>query len=178
MPRLFVALSLPNSTQFALAQLAPPNVRGVRVTAPSQMHVTLHFLGDVPLERALDALSDVIPSEIELAISGVGRFRARDGEQVLWAGLRPSPALLDLHGRMGEALRRRQFHVEQRPYAPHVTLARCRRGVPPELIEDFLGQHRTLTLPPVTLRSFELYSSHVASGGHEYRLERSFAAPA
>lgn len=176
MPRLFIALSLPIATRSALAQLAPHGVRGVRVTDPSLLQLTLHFLGDVPLERTLMVLSEVEPVVIDLAIAGVGRFRSRDGEQVLWAGLQPCPALMNLQHRLGAALRSHQFSVETRPFAPHITLARCRRGVPTELIEAFLQSQRTLSLPPISVRSFELYSSHLADGGHTYHCEQSFVA--
>jgi RNA 2',3'-cyclic 3'-phosphodiesterase len=164
MPRLFIALSLPIATRSALAQLVPLGVRGVRVTDPSQLHLTLMVL------------SEVEPVVIDLAIAGVGRFRSRDGEQVLWAGLQPCPALMNLHHRLGAALRSHQFSVETRPFAPHITLARCRRGVPTELIETFLQSQRTLSLPPISVRSFELYSSHLANGGHTYHCEQSFVA--
>jgi 2'-5' RNA ligase len=47
MPRLFVAVDLPDSATAELARLRPLATAGVRPADAGQMHLTLHFL-DAP----------------------------------------------------------------------------------------------------------------------------------
>ena len=97
------------------------------VVASERLHMTLHFIGAVPRER-VDAV------RAGLAIEPAS-FELRFGRAELWPGgiavLRPlaePPALLDLHQRLGAALRALDLPTEARPFRPHVTLARRAAG--------------------------------------------------
>jgi hypothetical protein len=48
--RLFIAIDLPDDVRRRLARLVAAAPPGVRPTRPGQMHLTLHFLGDVAEE--------------------------------------------------------------------------------------------------------------------------------
>ncbi len=101
-----------------------------RFTRRENLHLTLVFLGETErLEEAracLDAVGDctaAIGGAFPLAFEGVGRF-ARRGGDVLWAGVRPSPPLLALQAGLERCVREAGFAPEERPYRPHLTLAR------------------------------------------------------
>jgi 2'-5' RNA ligase len=88
-----------------------------------QLHVTLHFLGNIPRAR-LPELGQGLgvgfaPFELELDHAELWR----GGIAVLAPNLAPPP-LLALHRAIGEALQRLGLPLEARPYRPHVTLAR------------------------------------------------------
>jgi 2'-5' RNA ligase len=92
-----------------------------------QLHVTLHFLGNIPRVRLPELAQglgvDFAPFELELGHAELWR----GGIAVLAPSLEPSlasPPLLALHGAIGEALQRLGLPLEARPYRPHVTLAR------------------------------------------------------
>ncbi len=125
--RLFYALILPEPVTDALARVMSDLRRsGVRggFTREENLHMTLHFLGEQPEER-LDVLSDILlgvnPSAFSLTLSGLGVFE-RSG--ILWAGLRPSPALERLHRQLGSSLKKQGFPVDSRRFVPHLTLVR------------------------------------------------------
>jgi len=98
-----------------------------RPTARAALHVTLHFLGDVPRAR--------LP-ELALALRGpVEAFDVVLDAANLWHGgiavLEPTatpPGLTALHARLGDVLRGLGLRTEERPYRPHVTLARHAQG--------------------------------------------------
>ena len=130
--RLFLALWPDAATRAGLAawqqDWAWP-ARAARV-ATERLHMTLHFLGDVPAER-LPALLRGIDIRME-------RFDLQFGRAELWPGgiavLRPRhtpPALMRLHAGLGDALRRLDLPVESRPFRAHVTLARRAAGATP-----------------------------------------------
>lgn len=90
---------------------------------PERLHLTLHFLGDVPAMRLGDLVAALrVP---------FAHFSLRFGHGELWprgtAVVLPEhvPDELDkLHSNLSTALERIGMHAESRPYRPHVTLAR------------------------------------------------------
>lgn len=91
--------------------------------APADWHVTLHFLGDVPLDQvaAIETSAAVPFQPFELVLYQPELWC--HGLAVLCAADVPS-RLSALHEHLGLALRRLELAVETRPYRPHLTLAR------------------------------------------------------
>lgn len=128
--RLFVALTPPGeaveelrASTAALRELAP----GLRWTRPEHWHVTLAFLGEVgdnvvaELARRLNRAAARHPP-LSLSLGGGGRF----GHQVLWTRVQGDrDELRRLAGSVQAAARRCRLPAEQRPYRPHLTLARA-----------------------------------------------------
>ena len=105
---------------------------GGKAVPAAKIHLTLAFLGDIGAERVEEAAAagasiETVPFDV--AFDTIGWFR---GAKVAWAGCaNPAPGLLALHRRLDEALRRRRFVLESRPYTPHLTLVRkASRPVP------------------------------------------------
>ncbi len=127
MPRLFFALWPDDSARSALAPLARrvAGEGGGRPVPAMNLHLTLAFLGEVAPERveaARSAASGIHGERFELVLDRVGAFR-RAG--VGWAGPARAPrALLELQSALDSALRAAGFTLEDRPFAPHLTLAR------------------------------------------------------
>ncbi|HEY8736975.1 MAG TPA: RNA 2',3'-cyclic phosphodiesterase [Candidatus Dormibacteraeota bacterium] len=135
--RLFVAAALTEPIRTALAEA----IGQLRVLAPcvspsqvDAIHLTLHFLGQVESGRVSQIADGVgraiIPfPAFELRVSGVGVFPAPSRPRVLWAGV-AGPGrteLIALQGAMQLALRSAGIELENRVYAPHLTLGRVRR---------------------------------------------------
>ncbi len=130
--RLFLALWPPDEVR---AQLAAWRdgwdwPKGASPVATERLHVTLHFIGDVPAERVA-SLQDSLGVPLE-------PFELEFGRNVLWdhgiAVLEPNvipPALLRLQNRLGVALEQNGLPLDARPYRPHVTFARrAKRAAP------------------------------------------------
>jgi len=134
--RLFVALELPDSVREAIAavqqQLRERGLGRLRWVRPQGIHLTLKFLGNVATGRLLDlsrALQGATAGQgaLSLSTAGAGIFDERR-PRVLWLGLAGDlDRLKSLQARVDEALLPLGFHLEGRPFAPHLTLAR----VPP-----------------------------------------------
>ena len=95
-----------------------------------KLHVTLHFLGDVPASRVPELVQSLRlpfePFELELGDARIWP----NGVAVLQPPATP-PALLRLHAALGARLARLALPVEERPYRPHVTLARRAHAATP-----------------------------------------------
>jgi 2'-5' RNA ligase len=129
--RLFVALDAPPSVVADLAAAVDP-VRGdrpwLRWVPPERWHLTLAFLGQVDAGR-VDGLRDRLAraaarhSPVTMQLAGAGRF----GGRVLWVGIRGAVADVGrLAGSVAAGSRRAGIPVEDRPYRPHLTIARGR----------------------------------------------------
>ncbi len=128
--RLFVALTPPpdvveelQARVVALRELE----RDVRWSRPEQWHLTLAFLGEVgdgtrgELSRRLGRAAGRHPP-LTLSFGGGGRF----GHRVLWTRVRGErDRLRRLAASVRAAVRRSGLAAEQRPYRPHLTLARA-----------------------------------------------------
>jgi RNA 2',3'-cyclic 3'-phosphodiesterase len=131
---------------------------------PAQrLHLTLHFLGDVPSER-LPALQSALALPVTPFVLSLGRAALWPGGiAVLEPERLPSP-LIRLHGAIGETLQRLALPTQARPFRPHVTLAR-RAGT----------AAAPATGPRIRwpVRGFALVESHAAPGGG-YRILQNY----
>jgi 2'-5' RNA ligase len=124
--RLFFALWPSAEVRDALAALAK-DVRahcGGRATRPEDIHLTLFFIGQVERSRFSDLQAAAAASggaRFELLLDRLGYFRRA---RVAWAGGACPAVLASLVAQLTRTLAARGFPGEERPYVPHITLAR------------------------------------------------------
>lgn len=96
------------------------------------MHVTLAFLGRTPddqLGRVIDAAGAAAARHrpFDLAFGAAGRFPASGKPRVVWLGIGEGRDPLGaLAASVTSELRRAALTFDDRPFAPHLTLARVR----------------------------------------------------
>ncbi len=140
--RLFFAVELSAEAQAALGRLMPrEGAQDYRWVDPALLHVTLAFLGEQPEER-LSVLEELAREATAISKPGVlrlgaaGHFGGSRAPRVLYVDLDGDLAALNgLHANLALALHARGFAIEDRPYRPHITLARRREsahGGPPD----------------------------------------------
>jgi 2'-5' RNA ligase len=171
--RLFVALDLPESFVRPLSAWtrdAFGDHPDLRVLPPESLHVTLVFLG-YQYERDVDRIADVSFAEqvppFELTaeeVTGVPRGRPR----LLALQLsEPDGALGRWQAALSERLQAaRMYDPEKRPFWPHVTLARAKRGKSPRRFE--LPELPSELRSRVEAREVTLYRSTLRPQGAVY----------
>lgn len=175
MIRLFIAISPPPEIRFFIQGLGR-SIPGARPTPDEQLHLTLHFLGDVEgslFNDVREELLEIQQEPFQLQIKGVGHFPPRGTPKVIWAGIAPSDELLRLHKRVGSTLRGCGVELEKRKFAPHITLARLRNS-PLQRVTTFLAGNSFLESPPFTVDSFHLFSSQLGPKGALHTLEETY----
>ena len=131
--RLFYGLSLPEDvrrTCAACSQTAQKTIEG-RYLPPSNYHITLCFLGEVPPERLEETekiLTDTaarFPAPA-VTLDACDYFgRPQNGILIIRAAALPS--LAPLHDALAQALSKASLPVDPGPFSPHITLARHAR---------------------------------------------------
>jgi RNA 2',3'-cyclic 3'-phosphodiesterase len=173
MPRLFVAVNLPESVRQQLGAIRV-SVPTARVVKPTQMHLTLRFISDqVPdeqVESIKAALSQVAVPAFEMRLDGVGRFppQEKKAPRVLWVGVDAPPELAALHRQIEQALAGVGFTPEGKLFSPHITLARLQlmKAVPE--VQQFLNSNHVFATNPFPVRDFVLYASTLTPQGPQY----------
>ncbi|CAH2031677.1 RNA 2',3'-cyclic phosphodiesterase [Trichlorobacter ammonificans] len=164
--RCFVAIDLPPELKDGLAALRSP-LEGARWLPPEQLHLTLAFPGEIDssTEQAVaTALSAISQPPFTLTFERVGCFPHPRAPRVLWAGLRDSPELARLAAAVRQAVLSCGVVLEERAFAPHITLARLKEPRP-EQVGQYLARWKTLALPPLAVTRFVLYESRLTSQG-------------
>lgn len=102
--------------------------------ATEQMHLTLNFLGDVPVEEtpAVCRIAKEVAAAhapFSLTVKGAGAFPNLHSPRVVWLGVEEGSDWLkalqrDLEQRLGQA----GFAIENRAYSPHLTLGRVMKS--------------------------------------------------
>jgi RNA 2',3'-cyclic 3'-phosphodiesterase len=137
MARLFFALWPERQAADKLERLARAlaALAGGKPVPAARIHLTLAFLGEVAANRVDEAASvEICADRFTVELDCVGSFKAA---QVAWAGaMRPDGQLLKLQSSLAAQLRARGFSLEDRAFAPHITLARrVSKPVPHSSIE-------------------------------------------
>lgn len=118
----------------------------IKWVEPEAMHLTLHFLGDQPVERlktvfqTLEKTAAGFP-EFGITLAGAGCFGQPDAPRVLWAGLTAPPELFRLHQQLAGMLAGIGIEPEGRPFHPHLTLGRVKAGRGMEVFQALRKTH-------------------------------------
>lgn len=179
--RLFVAIALPDAWRHYLAEreqalerLAPGYARWV---APELLHLTLVFLGELPVST-LAAVQEAVAaaaadqSPFPLRLGRLGHFGGAV-PRVLWAeATAPGQQLSTVHRALAAALAARDVPFDRKPLVPHLTLGRARRDAAPaagRALASALATLPTGPLPaPFTVAAIRLIRSELSSRGPRY----------
>jgi RNA 2',3'-cyclic 3'-phosphodiesterase len=175
LPRLFTGLEIPYDVQLALS-LKRGGLSGARWIDPENFHITLRFIGDVDNHVADDVsyeLDRLSHSEgFRVRLSHLGVFGG-DKPRALYAGAENTDALQRLQSAHERVLRRVGLEPEGRKFVPHVSLARLRGGLAPEVAE-FIHQSGHFVPLEFIVGRFVLFSSKTSVGGGPYLVEQSY----
>ena len=135
--RVFCAVELPLKVRARAADHAArlrDRSAETRASWPraDNLHLTLKFLGEIARTR-VEALSNAAAraalsiQPFDLTIKGAGAFPPRGFPRVLWLGINDSSGgLVRLQSQLEDECATAGFAREERPFHPHLTLARIR----------------------------------------------------
>ena len=173
MIRLFVALDLPPDVIHSLEKL----LAALRPTARlawsplANLHITTKFIGWWPEERLEDvktALADVPgPGPLAIGIRGLGFFPNPRAPRVFWCGIEAT-GLDRLAADTDRATAALGVESENRPFSPHLTLARIKERIDMRPLNDAIAALSSLDFGRYEARSFFLYRSQPGPKGSIY----------
>jgi RNA 2',3'-cyclic 3'-phosphodiesterase len=175
--RVFIAVPLPADLKAKLVALQQEFQR-LRLEATwareAGFHITLKFLGEVDSSLVGTIISCMSTTAqhyhpFALSLSGVGVFPRESSPRVLWVGVQDvSGALRRIQQTLEARLAQIGFPPEDRPFAPHLTLARLKRVPRPSELLAGLKAHREAVLGQLDVDRMELVESQLHPSGARY----------
>jgi 2'-5' RNA ligase len=177
--RLFTGLSIPPPILQTLCE----TLDRLRPAAPlnwtlvENLHVTLKFIGEWPearlpdLQQALASSSK--PASFSVEISKFGFFPNPHRPRYFFAGIHAGPELETLARSIDEALANMGCARENRPYWPHLTLARIKNENIVSLREQIAAMSN-FQFGSFEATRFHLYLSKPGPAGSAYTLLASY----
>ena len=192
--RIFIALDIDQAIRQRIARFVEgvhgfaPDARWVH---PESLHVTLKFIGEQPepaVEQIKQGLDIISAATSEIQFRGYGFFPTPNSARVFWIGMETGPELSALAAAIDAATATVGIPKEDRPYSPHLTLARGSGGSgsprnhkqdrPNRVFQQLQDKLATLPTPEfgtMTPREFFLYQSHLSPKGSTYTKLAGFA---
>ena len=176
--RLFVGIPLAASV---IEQLGKISMRhrvegdGLRWSTPESWHITLQFLGntsETQYECVIARLRELHVPPVPVELDELGYF---DRAGIFFAGVTLTPELLALQQRVTAATLPCGFTPEDRPYRPHITLARSkgrRNAVGLETLKAKIRQQPKFSR--FVAEEFLLYESFTLPTGSQYETRERF----
>ncbi|HAP31433.1 MAG TPA: RNA 2',3'-cyclic phosphodiesterase [Firmicutes bacterium] len=173
MSRIFFAIMLPGEVRERLAllqralDLEPGAVKWVE---KQNLHLTLQFIGEIPLEKIRPILDGAARTAAATAIftlevRGAGAFPGPLRPRVLWAGAGEGEKQTR---QLAEELSRCIGIAPDKPFSPHITLGRVREGRTVR-IGNALSRELSYSAGSVCVERFLCLESMLTARGPRYR---------
>lgn len=175
MPRLFIAVDLPDDIKKSLAALGC-GLPGVRWLVPEHLHLTLRFIGEADAGQFAAIRQGVTGQGLppfNCRLQGLGCFPPKGRPKVIWAGVDAETGLFRLQTAVEKNLRRLGLTPEERRFTPHITLARP-KDTSHSAAAAYLSRYNSFLTRPFIVQAFHLYSSLLTPRGAIHTLERSY----
>jgi RNA 2',3'-cyclic 3'-phosphodiesterase len=183
MIRAFIAVQIdPKTVQKILETIEQLKLRvpDIRWIPPSNLHLTLKFLGDIdsakvdPVVQALQLHLHLF-SRFIINAKGLGVFPDVKWPRVLWVGLEGN-RLAELASTVETALQSLGFPREKRGFKPHLTVGRWRQSdKSPAKLGEKLGKWQSQEFGETEVSEIILFQSLLKSDGAIHRPLKNMA---
>lgn len=181
--RAFIAIPIPATQQAQIyTETAPLRAQIeshlIRWVSAKNIHLTLKFLGDTPLDK-LEILKELLAKEaakiasFEISIRKMGAFPTLSRPSAIWVGVQGKKNLLTLHKCVEETASQIGSVPEKRPFSAHLTLGRVtKKGYTNQAryqIRKAVEENQGYDFGSVGVNSVHLFQSELKRTGAEYR---------
>ncbi len=177
--RTFIAIELSADIQAGLNRVLKqlsPATKAVRWVPAGNIHLTLKFLGDTPVDKveqlkkaAQEAASKFTPFEIQAGT--LGAFPNPRRPRVIWIGVQAPEELSALAAEIETATIPLGFPSEGRPFSPHLTLGRVSHNAAQDEVyrlADVLAKTQVGSLGTARVNGVHLFRSDLRPTGAVY----------
>lgn len=176
--RIFIGIKLDDAALDSIEKFLKPFKKiasPLKWTIRENLHVTLKFIGEVPTEKykqieALLAEGDFNTGAIDLNITGCGKFGRGPDLNIFWVGLEKNPKLEDMFNRIENTLAKAGIPKEDRPFKPHITVARNKKTFNFKSFFELIEQNGSRLISPYSVTHFQLFESRLRPEGPIYSI--------
>jgi RNA 2',3'-cyclic 3'-phosphodiesterase len=174
--RAFISIEVPEIVRQRVDQLqAKLRVSGsdVRWVRAAGLHVSLKFLGPVPMSMIPEIIGSLEPlvhqgRRSHVTIRGVGAFPDLKNPRVIWVGLDADERLMQLQKEVETALELLGFVPDERAFRPHLTIGRVRSIQGCTALINTLEKEKNFSIGHFELSELRLMKSDLKPQGAVY----------
>ncbi len=176
--RTFIAVEMDDAVHAAAARLIrtlAASQADVRWVEPHNLHLTLKFLGEVPLEEipavcktVARSVAGIEPFRLELV--GAGAFPNVRRPRTLWLGAEDGQVeMAALQQAVEHGLKKLGYRPEGRKFKTHLTLGRVRRAGPGLAhLSELLAEHAAFPAGASPVEKVTVFASELTPEGPVY----------
>jgi 2'-5' RNA ligase len=138
----------------------------------ANVHLTVKFFGMIE-EASVEAIVGRLERELakrasfDLEARAFGMFPDGNHPRVLWAGVKPQPALMQLQTEIEQWMEETGYPREARAYHPHITIGRVKEVGSPSLA-PLLAARESMTFGTARAQEIVVYESRTHGANSEY----------
>lgn len=176
MARLFIAFPISDAIQrkyAALQERGREQLASMRWSRADPLHLTLLFLGETPQsdQRKVEAIIRACAASIPpfmVEISTLGLFPHVRAPRILWVGISEEAPMMALQKMLAEQIGALGFPIEKRPFRPHLTLGRIKKGMAAHRLADWMKQEEGIHFGKCCINEVILMESQLGPEGPCY----------
>ncbi len=182
MKRIFIAVRTDPGETLLRIHSSLRSVLGaekINWTDPSNIHLTLAFLGDTE-DELIRVVSIMLKQKctgfgyFSFSLKGTGVFRNYRDPRVIWIGIMHDEKLVKLNSEINAGLKDAGFKLEDRPFRPHITLGRIKSIRNTDILKSSLEKYQDTIIQEVPVREVILFESILKPTGPVYKITGKF----
>ncbi len=172
--RAFISADIsPSDSLVALLDQLGRTRADLKVVKPTNLHVTLKFLGDTE-EALVDDVTDRMRQSVEgipvfaVKLEGIGAFPSMSNIRVIWIGMDDGRHLAGIAARLDSSLEEMGLERDRKGFKPHLTVARVRSGRGLDVVQGLITSNATTDFGDYTIDKIVLKKSVLTPQGPRY----------
>ena len=170
--RIFTAIEIPEEIKGRIASIAPEfDIDGVTLVRKAQLHITLHFLGEMADDR-IEPLESAISthkfSRFEVNLKGLSCFSPTK-PRIIFVGIgKNADKISSVYLALAGTLVKGGFYPMRNPYVPHATIARVKGSADSGTLIRLIKKYSTYDFGTYEVSSLSLKKSTLTGSGPVY----------
>ena len=175
--RCFVAIEIPETIQTLLTSAQEELrkfVRGASWVKRENIHLTLKFLGDVApnqisvIKNSIEQVTNTL-SPFSMELGGIGAFPNLGRPRIIWAGVKTgADEVAAIAREIDLRLSRHGYERDEKPFRPHLTLARLKSRIDLKPLVDVFQQYDTINGATMIVKQIRVVQSQLRRSGAVY----------
>ena len=181
--RSFIAINIPAKIRNKLEKIQDDLKKSnaaLQLVRPENIHITLKFLGNVPVDSINDiqyAINESVSGFMIFSVSfeKIGVFPNPEYPRVIWVGIEKGVEELSLlNTKIENSLSGFSLHKENRKFQPHLTIARVRSGKNRKRLVNILEELKNIKAGEMLAKKICLMESMLKPQGAQYNILKTF----
>ena len=166
--RAFIAIDLPEDLRTSIHNIGARLPGRFSAVPVSNIHLTIHFLGEISDEKADEAkriMASVKIKKFEAKVKGLSFFGGK-AVQTIFANVLDGGISAKLHSGLAFGLEASGFTLDKKEYQPHITIARMKHEVP--ATKEFIMANSSHDFGSFVVQRISLKESMLSDSGPTY----------